>query len=280
MFLNFEFPPLLYYIRSGPGLFEPGRLHMHNKRATFFDLLVVFEGKMFLWEAGKEYEINKGEFLILEPGNEHYGSKSHTESTFYYWAHFQATGNFFHTPDEQHVLELTDYRNVLSIPKKGKLQHTHLILDQLKALENLHTYSDKMYKHQQQIIFQQLIPQLMKQKSATVSQQVERVAKETARFLEESFREEISYDFLSQQFNFTSTYITRCFKKIYGMTPLAYLNKIRLEEAKFSLRNTDLTIEKIAFSTGFNSISYFSRAFAKALGMPPIQYRKFYQKVD
>jgi len=280
MFLNFEFPPLLYYIRSGPGIFEPGRLHMHNKNAEFFDLLVVFEGKMYLWEDGQEFEIGKGEFLILEPKKEHYGLKPHTEETFYHYVHFQASGNFFKTPDEQHFLEVSDFKNFLSIPKKGKLQNTHIILDQLKELKRLHTFSNKMYKHQQQTTFQQLLPQLTKPKNSSVSPQIEDLVIETALFLEINFRNRISYDTLSEKFNFTSTYITRCFKRIYGMTPLGYLNKIRFAEAKVILKDTDISVEKIAFEVGFNSTSYFSRAFAKEFGMSPLQYRKFYQKFE
>jgi len=280
MFLNFEFPPLLYYIRSGPGIFEPGRVHMHTKNPDLFDLLVVFEGKMHLWEGGQVHTISKGEFLILEPHKEHYGFKPHTERTFYHYVQFQATGSFFQTPDEQHFLEVSDFKNFLSIPKKGKLQNTHIILDQLKELKSLHTFSNKMYKHQQQTIFQQLLPQLTRQNNTSVSPQIEELVVAVALHMEKNFRNRISYSTLSDKFNFTSTYLTRCFKKIYGLTPLDYLNKIRFAEAKINLKNTDLSIEKIAFDVGFNSTSYFSRAFAKEFGMSPLKYRKFYQEFE
>ena len=278
MFLNFELPPLLYYIRSGIGVFAPGQLHMHNKRAEFFDILFVFEGKMFIWEDGQEHAISQGEFLILKPDTEHYGSRPYHESTLYYWLHFQATGNFFQTVEQQQFMAVTGHKNLLSLPKKGAILHAHLILEQLKELDNLRSYSNIINKHEQQIIFQQLIAKLSYHNNDTPSHQVDNVAKETACYLEHNFRQEISYQQLSQYFNFTSTYITRCFKKIYQMTPLDYLNKIRLEEAKFHLRNTDFTVVQIAFDVGFNSNSYFSRLFAKEFGMSPLQYRKFHQK--
>ena len=99
------------------------------------------------------------------------------------------------------------------------------------------------------------------------------IAEKTVHFLEKNFNQEITYSTLSNHLNFNSTYISRCFKKIYGLTPLDYLKKIRLKEAEFNLIHTDFTVEKIAFDIGFNSNSYFSRTFSKEYGLSPLQYR-------
>jgi len=280
MFLNFEFPPLLYYIRSGVGIFEPGRMHRYNEKSEFFNILLVFEGAINITEESTQYAINTGEYLILEAGKKHFGTTPSDTKTLYYWVHFQVSGEVFKTKNEQNFLELTDYKNYLTLAKKGEIQNTGTTLEQLKELEKLHTYSEQMYKHNQQVIFQQLLPQLVKSKSTSVSKQINILAKDVALYLEANFKNHISYDELATEFNFTSTYISRCFKKIYSLTPLDYLNKIRLEEAKFNLRNTDFSVEDIALATGFNSNTYFSRIFTKVVGLTPLEYRMQHPKTE
>lgn len=283
MYLNFNFPPLLYYIRSNPDYFTSGMTHMSRNSIDFFDLLVVLEGSLHLWEDGQIYDIYSKEFLILEPNKKHYGYKPSAENTHYFWLHFQATGDYYSTKEKQMSLNIhTDSTHTLSIPKQGKLFNTHIINEQFKELTSLHIYSNSLFKHQQQIIFHQLIHQLISQNKndeieSAISQQVVQIAEETVRFLEKKFNQELTYEIISKHLKFNSTYITRCFKKIYGITPLSYLKKIRLQEAEFQLIHTEATVEKIAIYTGFNSNSYFSRTFSKEFGLPPLQYRNNYR---
>ena len=279
MYINFDFPPLLYYIRSNPDYFSPGMTHMSRTGIDFFDLLVVFDGSLHLWEDGITYDLQEKEFLILEPNKKHYGYRPSSSNTHYYWLHFQVTGPYHLTPDENLSFNIaTDDIHTLSIPKHGKLLKTHAIYEQFKELTNLHTYSNSLFKHQQQIIFHQLVHQLISQTKKTTtasspSQQVVQIAEQTVHFLEKNFSEEITYETLSNHLNFNLTYIARCFKKIYGLTPLDYLKKIRLKEAEFNLIHSDHSIEKIALDAGFNSNSYFSRTFSKEFGLSPSQYR-------
>jgi len=279
MYLNFDFPPLLYYIRSNPDYFYPGMTHMSRNNIDFFDLLIVLEGSLHLWEAEKIYDVTAKEFLILEPNKKHYGYKPSVENTHYFWLHFQATGDYRVTVEEQASFSInTDDIHTLSIPKHGKLLNTHILTEHLKELTNLHTYSNHLFKHQQQIIFQQLIHQLISQNKSnetdsSISPQIIQIAEETVRFLEKNFSQNITYQTLGEYLKFNSTYITRCFKKIYGLTPLDYLKKIRLKEAEFQLIHTGSTVEKIAIEVGFNSNSYFSRTFSKEFGLSPSQYR-------
>ena len=286
MYINFDFPPLLYYIRSNPDYFSPGMTHMARNEIDFFDLLVVFEGALHIWEDGEKFDVKEKEFLILEPYKKHYGYKPSKENTHYYWLHFQVTGPYHLTPEENPSFNIaTDDIHTLSIPKHGKLLKTHAIYEHFKELTNLHTYSNSLFKHQQQIIFHQLIHQIMSQtkkaiKSSSPSQQVALIAEETVHFLEKNFSENITYETLSNHLNFNCTYISRCFKKIYGITPLDYLKKIRLKEAEFDLIHSDRTIEKIAMDVGFNSNSYFSRTFSQEFGVSPSQYRNRVNKAN
>ncbi len=68
--------------------------------------------------------------------------------------------------------------------------------------------------------------------------------------------------------------LMRVFHRATGQSPIDYLIRLRIQRAMALLRNTNLTITQIALETGFNDSNYFSRQFRKAIGKPPLQYRK------
>ncbi len=67
--------------------------------------------------------------------------------------------------------------------------------------------------------------------------------------------------------------IQKRLKQIMGTSFNRYLRDFRLERARDLLRNNAGTISDIAFQLGFNSLSYFSRAYKDLYGVPPRQSR-------
>ena len=65
----------------------------------------------------------------------------------------------------------------------------------------------------------------------------------------------------------------KTFKKVAGMTFVAYLNHARLANGSRLLRETELTIAEIASDVGFSDQSYFDKRFKRAFGMTPKEFR-------
>jgi transcriptional regulator GlxA family with amidase domain len=65
----------------------------------------------------------------------------------------------------------------------------------------------------------------------------------------------------------------RRFRDATGMTPLDYVQALRLEEAKQMLETGDLSIEAVANEVGYEDASFFNRLFRRKVGMSPAQYR-------
>ena len=66
----------------------------------------------------------------------------------------------------------------------------------------------------------------------------------------------------------------RRFQQATGMSPLAYVHTLRLEEAKQMLEATDESIEAIANEVGYEDAGFFSRLFRREVNMSPAHYRK------
>jgi AraC-like DNA-binding protein len=70
------------------------------------------------------------------------------------------------------------------------------------------------------------------------------------------------------------SYLSRTFKKALGMTLTDYINKLRIEEAKYLLDQGNESVAKIALSVGYNDPNYFSKVFTKLEHVTPYAYRK------
>lgn len=68
--------------------------------------------------------------------------------------------------------------------------------------------------------------------------------------------------------------LNRRFKRATGMTPLAYLQSLRVASAKDLLRHSNLSVSEIALHVGLQDISYFSQLFRRHSGVSPLQYRE------
>lgn len=64
------------------------------------------------------------------------------------------------------------------------------------------------------------------------------------------------------------------FQSVYQQTPKRYMLKLRIERAKDLLTSCVLPMDAVALSCGFTDPFYFSRAFKRAVGIPPIEYRR------
>ncbi|TFE26721.1 helix-turn-helix domain-containing protein [Cohnella luojiensis] len=66
-------------------------------------------------------------------------------------------------------------------------------------------------------------------------------------------------------------------KRSFGCTPLEYLTRHRVEQAKQLLVNTNEPIGTIAEETGFGSFPYFVRCFSRHTGFKPKAFRIRYR---
>lgn len=65
----------------------------------------------------------------------------------------------------------------------------------------------------------------------------------------------------------------KTFKRVAGMTLVAYLNHVRLAHGARLLRETSQTIAEIAGAVGFSDQSYFDKRFKRAFGLTPKEFR-------
>jgi AraC-like DNA-binding protein len=92
-------------------------------------------------------------------------------------------------------------------------------------------------------------------------------------YIHNHYFETIPMNILAELEHYNVTYYGQWFKKKMGITPQQYIQKIRLEEAKRLMRETDFSILDIAQQVGYTYQSYLTRLFKEAEGMTPQQYK-------
>ncbi len=85
---------------------------------------------------------------------------------------------------------------------------------------------------------------------------------------------DISTKMIADRLGITSARVFELLKEEYHLTFKQLINKMRIDEAKRLLIETDLRITEIAMNLGFNSVSYFNNLFKRCEGEPPSDYRE------
>lgn len=79
---------------------------------------------------------------------------------------------------------------------------------------------------------------------------------------------------ICQKIGISSGYGHRTFKKVYGVTPLHYIESQKYNKAKMLLGSPEYSIEDVADLMGASSVSNFSKQFKKWAGTTPSKYQR------
>src|SRR5918993_806132 len=92
-------------------------------------------------------------------------------------------------------------------------------------------------------------------------------------WLEANYTKTVTLEKMTQICNLTKKTLTRRFKSVTGDSPMSYLQKLRVENAKRMLESKRVAFNEITWRVGYNDISSFHKVFKAETGLTPIEYR-------
>ena len=101
--------------------------------------------------------------------------------------------------------------------------------------------------------------------------------KRVLKHLHEHITDEIVIKDLANVACLTKTYFIRLFKQEFGISPVQYINRKKVERAQLLLFTTDKSVKEIAYMLGISDHSYFIRLFRKVAGITPQDYRRLHR---
>ena len=97
--------------------------------------------------------------------------------------------------------------------------------------------------------------------------------KRAIEFIRQNYTSNLTLREIAQAVDVSPKYLCVFFRQMTGMSTFEYLNTYRVEKASKALISTDASITDIAFSCGFNDLSYFIKTFKKIKGVTPKSFR-------
>ncbi|MBD0379508.1 helix-turn-helix transcriptional regulator [Paenibacillus sedimenti] len=281
-------PPLPHYMISGFHTIPKGGKHLSRRNIQVFDLVISTSGCFYIGEEDSRFEVSAGHAVILLPDRYHFATRACSEDTETHWLHFHAGGPW--TMVDETTLTHRDEETVLTpkpielfavepftirIPQFTRLLQPEKTYDLLNQLHQLHPRAHvNGIRWTQQQLFQELLRHLSASFEAESPSPWAACAEKAASYLRQHYREAVSAKELGDSINFHPVYIARCMQKEYGCSPTEYLTKIRIQQAKLLLLQTDLPVARIAEEVGFEQPAYFATCFTRLEGISPRKYRQ------
>lgn len=93
------------------------------------------------------------------------------------------------------------------------------------------------------------------------------------KYIEENYTRKISLTEIARASLLSPYHLSRIFKAQVGMPPHAYLNSVRISNAKRLLLTTRLPVQDICDRVGYSNVNVLIRSFKNAAGMTPTAFR-------
>ena len=251
----------LYPLQCGRFLYEPGYRLIRESFDSFL-LMYIRKGTMRLGTEGRVQEAGKGQFVLLDC----YGRHAYSTDTGWdcLWCHFDGitarhwyrnivsrVGNVFSLPDPQPVIgKLTSIYNIFD--SAGLVREPLLSKYLTDILTSILLYAPADEKTDAHI----------------------GIAEKITAYISEHFTEALTVSQLASLAGLSDYHFIRIFKRQTGFTPHEYVLNTRMNMARYLLKNSELSVKDICFSTGFSCESVFCNAFKRKEGMTPTQYRE------
>lgn len=261
-------PKLSRFVISDDPNWESGH-HVHDEET---ELIFVKSGVARLTIDSSNYVAQAGDIVVIERGRLHaVASDSAAPATTYTCAVY---GFKFYDRDENQIMQPNSCP-VVSVVKgkeviKSIFRELGVLLPQHKNNPTSPIYD--AFGYALTVMFYENFKSAYRSESGYIRKEV--LVKDILVYLNNNYREKITLEQLAKKFRASVSYICHEFTKEYHISPINYVIKRRMTEAKFALTNTDSGLNEISLHVGYDNVDHFAKLFMRHVGCSPSEYRK------
>lgn len=267
--LHYESNEYKQYLCAEQKILSATEMHWHN----YYELEICLSGRGTTCLNGKNYEYSKGSIFFITPTDVHsYEPIEHTE-----FLHISFDNNCLYYYNISEVSYPT-CEIAANPPSYDYSMLVFAVKSIIYEYDSNSPYKKSLIKHLLSILLFELGKISANQKSKNSDPNTPIGIKKAIAYIQTHFRENISLKDIAVCIEKSEEYTSRLFSQTVGVSFKKYLTRVRLNYSKSLLRHTNETISDIAYYSGFNSASQYSRVFLKEYKTSPNEYRKLHMQ--
>lgn len=262
--------------------YYPMAEHHHRIRTEGINqyvLIYCIDGNGWYSLRGKTYQVASNQYFILPAGIPHEYGATEGERWTIYWVHFRGEHADIYAegadkPQDVRVALNSNINNRNNIFEEilSTLHDGEGIEDLRYASSLLHYYLASLRYLRQ---YRNTARYNTDNSNLSFSNNKNKEVVDAAiHFMKENIERRISLQDILDYVGYSSTHFSTLFKRQVGDSPLAYFNRLKIEQACHMLQTTNLHINQICYKVGIEDSLYFSRLFSKMMEMSPSDYRE------
>jgi len=234
---------------------------------TFDVFFLVLEGECFLRIDKEHFIVRKGQLAFLPKGKMRQYTQI-SENFSMYEVRFDASAN---GENLMQLLGLSDGDYVVDLHGQNKVQEIFESSSREELFKSPVYFLD-LCSNVINIICIYTEERRLQSGSDT------RFFKPVLEYMSENLEKNLTLSELSALVFMHPTYFVRRFGKCFGISPLAYFNRMKIYHTMGLLTSTQSSVEEISKAVGFSDSSYFARVFKKYTSTTPTEYRAAFKR--
>lgn len=243
--------------------------HFHQE----IELLYLLEGTMELTVGDKEIHLETDDVIVINPNKKH-GFRASDDILFAQLSiAYEMVSDIFQTTEVIFWCDSTKGDNEQFAELRSVLKQ--LLNHYLSTQGNVVNFGHIALCYQvMDLLSTNFLVQAADKENMSEEDRFEYRIMQINNYIRGNYQQPISIKDLSEKLYLSNGYLSRFFKKNYGMSFVEYLTNIRLYHAVDEILYSDQPITRIAYDNGFTSIAVFNKSFKKAYGETPSEMRK------
>ena len=244
---------MLYEIYNGGRFISRGKGEHPTRIIDTDELIFVLQGTLDMFECEQQFNVRKGEWLILHRGKRHGGKALYPKNLSFFWLHFRDLDGWLER-----------------LPQHGQVENPSVISGYIQNFLNEQTRLEPD-KNILDLLFQLIFAELRRKTVPDPDRTPLAIAAKN--YVDLHFMEPVNLCSAAEELKCNTEYLGRLFHRCYGESFVAYLNRKRIERAAGYLADGAYSVKEIIELCGFRDPAYFRRKFRSCYNQSPGEYR-------
>ena len=256
----------------GKLLYEPGfsvAVHEHN----FFQFFYVMDGTGYIYTNNLRYRAEAGKVFLCPPGFVHKSGTMKNESMRTIEVKLEIKDRYLYNE----LVNISGCIDVDPAEIRGNIE------SMVVKVMHRDTLSRDIINMEMSLTLLKILRQLKNKETEDAVYYDSGIMNFTGTggifakmldYINRNLHTPISLEDLAKLVGHDPAYLCRIFKREFGITPMKYINELKIIRAKELLMNSNMSITEISEHLGFNSVNYFSKCFKRKKNITAQGYKK------